>query len=82
MNNEIFQTIMAAPFFCFFTKNEKDKKFHMYFQPSIACRQERGCGKKKNDEKFLRICTCGFPRHILTICYEISVLKVAFNDFT
>ena len=79
---KFFKLLWLQHFFAFSRKMKRTKKFHMYFQPSIACRQERGCGKKKNDEKFLRICTCGFPRHILTICYEIPVLKVAFNNFT
>ena len=36
MNNEIFQTIMAVTFFCFFTKNEKDKKIPYVF-PTKHC---------------------------------------------
>ena len=35
-NNEIFQTIMAVTYFCFFTKNEKDKKIPCVF-PTKHC---------------------------------------------
>ena len=46
MNNEIFQTIMAVTFFCFFTKNEKDKKNSM-----CISNQALHVGKKEDVEK-------------------------------
>ena len=84
MNNEIFQTIMAVTFFLLFHEKLKGQNNSICISnQALHVGKKEDVEKRKMTKSFCVYVHAGFLlRHILTICYEIPVLKVAFNNLT